>query len=114
MLRHLARSSTAWHHRVLIFTDSMVSLGCLAKGRSSARGLLLCCRASAAVQLVCGIKLYFRWVPSEINYADGPPRGEKLGVAKETVQAHRLRGLSGRMGRYYRALLRGGARSRHW
>ena len=98
VLRHLARSSTAWHHRVLIFTDSMVSLGCLAKGRSSARGLLLCCRASAAVQPLCGIKSYLRWVPGEINYADGPSRGEMLGVAKEIVQAHRLRGLSRRMG----------------
>jgi hypothetical protein len=114
VLRHLSRTSRAWKHRVLIFTDSMVSLGSLAKGRSSARGLLRVCRLSAAVQLTCGIRLYLRWVPSELNYADGPSRRERLGVARGTKEAHKLRGLSRRMSRYFRALKVKGGRSRHW
>ena len=75
VLRHLNRSSRVWSSRVLVFTDSLVSLGALAKGRSSARQILRMCRAAAAVELACEIKLILRWVPSELNFADGPSRG---------------------------------------
>ena len=70
VLRHVARTSRAWSSRVLVFTDSMVTLGCLSKGRSSATALLRVCRAAAAIQLVCRIRTYLRWVPSEKYLAD--------------------------------------------
>ena len=91
VLRHLSRTRAAWHSRVLVRTDSMVSLGSMAKGRSSATALLRVCRASAAVQLAMGLRLYLRYVPSELNLADGPSRGLHVGVAPETKEAHRLR-----------------------
>ena len=93
VLRHLSRSSPAWHKRVLIFTDSLVTLGCLGKGRSSARGLLRVCRQAAAIQLACRIRLYLRWVPSERNLADAPSRGGGVGVDADTATAHRFRGV---------------------
>jgi hypothetical protein len=94
----------------------MVCLGSLGKGRSSAHGLLRICRQSAAVQLACGIKLYLRWVPSEINFADGPSRQEDVGVPESTQAAHVHRGLTRRMAKYFRLLAQGrrGVRLRHW
>ena len=88
-----------WNKRVLIFTDSLVTLGALSKGRSSARQLLRVCRQAAAVQLGCRIRLYLRWVPSERNLADGPSRGGPIGVDAETAVAHRFRGLPKRLHR---------------
>ena len=99
VLRHLSRASTVWNKRVLIFTDSLVTLGALSKGRSSARQLLRVCRQAAAVQLGCRIRIYLRWVPSERNLADGPSRGGPIGVDAETAVAHRFRGLPKRLHR---------------
>ena len=84
VLRRLSRSSKAWGRRVLIATDSLVTLGVLVKGRSSSAPLLAVAREAAAVQLVCGIRPYWRWVASEHNWADGPSRGEGVGLAGET------------------------------
>ena len=56
VLRHLSRTTGAWSRRVLIFTDSMVSLGAFSKGRSSATTRLNICRQAAAIQVVCRIK----------------------------------------------------------
>ena len=88
LLRHLSRSSRAWGKRYLIFVDSMVALGALSKGRSSAPALLRLCRQAAAVMLTFGIRGMFRYVASEINVADGPSRGLRLGIADETEKAH--------------------------
>ena len=93
VLRHLSRSSRSWGKRILCFTDSLVTLGALGKGRSSARALLRLCRAAAAVQLLCRIKLYLRWVPSERNFADGPSRGGPVGVDQHTAESHNDRGM---------------------
>ena len=85
VLRRVARTSRAWSSRVLVFTDSMVTAGCPSKGRSSATALLRGCRAAAAIQLVCRIRIYLRWVPSEKNLADntssleGWPNGRRAG-----------------------------------
>ena len=116
MLRHLSRNRGAWHTRVLILTDSMVSLGSLGKGRSSAEGLLRVCRSCAAVELALGIRIYLRYVPSELNMADGPSRGLGVGVAAETKEAHRLRWVPVELRRVMRQA-RGKARgpgARHW
>ncbi|CAE8709859.1 unnamed protein product [Polarella glacialis] len=96
ILRHMARSRTTWNHKFLVFTDSMVALGALAKGRSSARPLLRLCRQACAYSCVFSLRLLLRYVPSEKNIADGPSRGEGLGVASGTQRAHadRLPGMT--------------------
>ena len=93
VLRHLSRTSQSWGHRVLFFTDSLVSLGVLRKGRSSARDLLHLARIGGIIQMVCRIRGYYRWVPSELNLADGPSRGEAIGAADDTVAVHVGRGV---------------------
>ena len=114
VVRHLPRSSKSWGRRVLLFTDSLVALGCLSKGRSSAPMLLSVCRIVAAACLVLRIKLYLRWVPSELNYADWPSRGGPVGVEPKTAQAHTVRGVPRRLRSWFSRLLRGRAVGRHW
>ena len=84
-LRRLARTSRAWHKRVLIFSDSMVSIGTLSKGRSGSWSLLRLARMACSVVLACGFKAYYRYVESKRNHADGPSRGFPIGVAPEWV-----------------------------
>ena len=91
VLRHLARSSRCWHKRVVIMTDSVVSMGVLQKGRSSATALLRLARVACGISLALGIRGYYRWVPSQWNMADGPSRGVDIGAADETKEAHRMR-----------------------
>jgi hypothetical protein len=88
LLRHLARSTSWWCSRVLILVDSMVALGSLAKGRSSSPPLLRLCRQAAAVIMAMDIRPMLRYIPSEVNPADGPSRGLPVGAAPETVLAH--------------------------
>ena len=110
---HLSRTSKAWRKRVLLFTDSMVTMGALMKGRSSARALLRQCRVSAVIQMMCRIRLYLRWVPSEKNYADGPSRAGPVGVDEDTEKAHTARGLPRRMRRWFHLLRPSRARPVH-
>ena len=84
-LRRLSRSRASWDKRVLLISDSLVAIGALAKGRSPSWPVLRLCRMAAAVQLACGIRPYWRWVPSKRNHADGPSRGFPIGVAPEWV-----------------------------
>ena len=91
VLRHISKCRGRWHRRVILFTDSLVALGVLQKGRSSARTLLHLSRQAAAVIFACGLKLYVRWVASEDNVADGPSRGLAIGAAEETKNEHRWR-----------------------
>ena len=91
-LRHAARSRENWGTRILFFTDSLVTLGCFSKGRSSAHQLLQLCRRVAAIVLAKGIRPAWRYVPSELNFADGPSRQLEVGVADNTEAAHRWRG----------------------
>ena len=110
VLRHLSRTSQSWGHRVMIFTDSMVSLGALQKGRSSAKDILHLCRVGAIIQMVSQIRGYFRWVPSEHNLADGPSRGLGIGAAEETIRQHVRRAVPKRLERLLRERrYRGGA-----
>ena len=88
LVRHLVRSRRNWGSRVLIFIDSMVGLGALAKGRSSSPPLLRLCRQMAAVALAYEMIVMYRYIPSELNPADGPSRDEDVGAADETKLAH--------------------------
>ena len=86
VLRRMSRDEKAWGKRVLIVSDSLVTIGCVSKGRSSSRPLLKVARMAGVIQLVCKVRPYFRWVASETNLADGPSRGEGVGVAEETAK----------------------------
>ena len=79
MVRRLTRSSAAWGRRVLLVTDSLVSLGVLSKGRSSSWPLLRLARQAGVCVLVARLRLYLRWVASERNHADGPSRDAPIG-----------------------------------
>ena len=76
----------------MVFVDSLVTLGCFSKGRSSIPVFLHLCRKMAAICLATGARFYWRYVASEQNVADGPSRGEGLGAALDTMRAHRWRG----------------------
>ena len=99
-LRHASRVRENWGTRVLFFTDSLVTLGAFSKGRSSVHALLQLCRRVAAISLATGIRPAWRYVPSELNFADGPSRQEAVGVAIDTVQAHRWRGFPMKLRRF--------------
>ncbi|CAK0850701.1 unnamed protein product [Prorocentrum cordatum] len=79
--RHSARSRASWGRKHLRITDSMVCLGGFRKGRSASRPILILCRRMAALDLGCGMREYWRWVPSDRNHSDGPSRGFPIGQA---------------------------------
>ena len=91
LLRHLSRSSRTWGQRTLIFSDSVVSIGVLRKGRSSSHPLLRLARIAGVLQMVTRTRVYLRWVPSGLNHADGPSRQLQIGAAEHTVDEHRYR-----------------------
>ena len=89
LLRHLIRGRENWRRRVLLFVDSMVALGALGKGRSSSPALLRLCRQVTAITLATRMMPFCRYIPSELNPADGPSRGQgQAGVATATKAAH--------------------------
>ena len=85
-IRRQARRMGAWGHRVLVIGDSQVTIGVLAKGRSSSWGLLRQCRKLAALHLGLGITLVMRYIPTDRNLADGPSRGWRIGVAPKSSE----------------------------
>ena len=70
-----------WDKRHLMISDSQVVIGCCGKGRSSRPALNRVIRRIASSVLVTGCKLYYRYVRTHRNHADGPSRGFPLGVA---------------------------------
>ena len=60
--------------RILLWCDSLVVVGAVRKGRSSAHQLLRKLRTLTAYLLATGIQLYCNWIPTEVNPADGPSR----------------------------------------
>ena len=76
VLQHLARSSKQHSMKHLILTDSMSCSLALSKGRSSMSSMNRICRQVGAVLLATGMRISCRWIPSELNPADGPSRGK--------------------------------------
>ena len=74
-IRHHVRQFSGWHTRLMILSDAGAAIGCLSKGRSSSRLCLRLCRQAAAAIVSGGLRVYFRWVSSAKNCADGPSRG---------------------------------------
>ena len=79
LLRHLGRGPFCWGKRTVVCPDNMCSIGVLGKGRPSTRRLLGLARSAAVVTLGCGIRILMSWVPSRLNWADGPSRGHAIG-----------------------------------
>ena len=88
--RHLARSSKCWNQRYLVFTDSLVCLGALGKGRSSSPSLLRLLRRWAAIRMATQITMALRWIPTEDNAADGPSRDGAVGAHPSEPSEHRV------------------------
>lgn len=76
VMQHLARSSVQHGGKHLILTDSMSCTLALSKGRSSVSPMNRVCRQVGAILLATGMRVSCRWIPSEMNPADGPSRGK--------------------------------------
>ena len=79
------RQASSWNKRILIMTDSLVSIGAAMKGRSSSKPLLRILRMMAADQLMAGCLYYVRWIPGFRNHADGPSRLQAIGQASKAL-----------------------------
>ena len=73
-LRHKLRSCQEFGRKHLHFCDNMGMTLLLAKGRSGTYGMLRICRRVACLLIASDCSLAVRWVPSELNIADGPSR----------------------------------------
>lgn len=73
-LRWVLSSPSSPGRRVLLFTDSTVAALAVSKGRSSSFQILRRLRYLSSLVLASGLQLFCRWLPSELNPADGPSR----------------------------------------
>jgi hypothetical protein len=90
-MRRLSLEKASWGSKVIVATDSLVSLGCVNKGRSSKFPLLRQCRMLASLSLGLRLRVLGRYLESERNPADGPSRFQRVGAALETQRAHQGR-----------------------
>ena len=74
--RRLCRASRNRNKRHLVLVDSFALSMTMCKGRASNFGMLRTAQKVAALSLAGGFTLRTRWVPSEVNVADGPSRGQ--------------------------------------
>jgi hypothetical protein len=63
--------------RVVIFSDSLVCVSALSKGRSSSPNLILPLRRISAWLLSLGARILCPYVPTDLNPADGPSRNRR-------------------------------------
>jgi hypothetical protein len=73
-VRWALSSPTSIGRRLFLLSDSLVVIGAVNKGRSSSQQLLRRLRFLSALLLASGMRLFLRWLPSELNPADGPSR----------------------------------------
>jgi hypothetical protein len=73
-VRWVISSPASISTRLLLLSDSSVCVFSLLKGRSSSLQLLPRLRTIAALLLAAGLSLVPRWVPTDLNPADGPSR----------------------------------------
>ena len=71
-------AKTHFPARVFSLADSQVALGAWVKGRSSSFGLNQELQQSLGIHLGCGMYSNCGYVPSEINTADDPTRGQRV------------------------------------
>ena len=83
-LRHLARS-VKWHgRRLTVLTDSLATLFCIQKGRTSAPNMRLGMAQIAATSLACGMMVHPVYINTLLNPANDESRGVKRTVASPT------------------------------
>ena len=75
-LRRLARAQWSRGHKHLILLDNLALTFSAAKGRASNHTLLRINQKISALSLAGGFAVRVRWIPSELNNADGPSRGQ--------------------------------------
>ena len=75
-VKHMARSSSSFGKKHLIFSDSMTAVASISRGRAHARGLRRVVQQISALCLCSRISIHTRWCASEWNPADGPSRGK--------------------------------------
>lgn len=73
-LRHKLRSKDQFGCRHLHFNDNMGAVLMCSKGRSGVFPMLKICRRVCALLLASDSVFSARWIPSELNIADGPSR----------------------------------------
>jgi hypothetical protein len=73
-VRWVISSPASISTRLLLLSDSTVCVFSLLKGRSSSPQLLPRLRTISALLLAAGLSLVPRWVPTDLNPADGPSR----------------------------------------
>ena len=73
-IHHMAKSSRTRGRRVLVFVDSTVTLGAIAKGRSSSRRLNRPGRRAAADLLTSQNDPLLQWVPTAYQPSDATSR----------------------------------------
>ena len=75
-IRHTLRNTGALGKKILFIVDNLpLALGAT-KGRANSRYLRHVLQKIAALSLTTGCKIVVRWVPSELNPADHPSRGD--------------------------------------
>ena len=74
-VKHTLRSAASFGCRHLFLVDNMSLCLAVTKGRSSSPDLVHVCRKIACLPLATNIRVCTRWIPSELNIADGPSRG---------------------------------------
>ncbi|CAE7252533.1 AMY1.1 [Symbiodinium necroappetens] len=74
-LRRLSRDSKQRGRKLLIFVDNLALGMAVSKGRAHDFHMLRVCQQVAAISLASDLFIRPRWVPSEVNPADGPSRG---------------------------------------
>lgn len=74
--RRLCRSSKSRGQRHLFFCDNLALVFSANKGRAHSFDMLRIIQQLSALSLVGGFSYRLRWVPSELNNADGPSRGQ--------------------------------------
>ena len=81
-VEHLVRSSRCIGKRLLCFSDNLPLVLSATKGKGKSHLLKKPLRKLAALCPATGSKVYTRWIPSEINVADGPSRATLQWKAK--------------------------------
>ena len=68
--------------RIIFFVDNVGARGSLASGRSSQPDVHGIVRAAWQVAVKYRLAVFFVWVPSALNVADGPSRGDSVAWAR--------------------------------
>jgi hypothetical protein len=82
-LKHVGRSASQRGRKVMCLSDSLVVIGCMAKGRSSSWRMNRYCRQAASLTLFWGTRVYLRYISTKVNPADGPSRGKAIGPVRK-------------------------------